>query len=98
MRRIYRASGFFLLDLFINMILNLEWSIPVWIFLGLHFVFGLSLWWFAGALALWILRIWAYMMVFRWFSRIRWGGGNFPTPPRKNVNPYSCKESDYPHN
>jgi len=90
--RHYHKTGNFLLSLFINMLLNLEWSIPAWILLALHFAFGLSLWWFFGALALWVLRVWAYMMVYRWASSAP------PPPPQKNKNPYSRKNSDYTHN
>ena len=91
LRKHTRTGGFFL-NLIINMLLNLKWSIPAWIFLGLHCAFGLSLWWFWGALALWILRIWAYMMVYRWASSAP------PSPPQKNKNPYSRKNFDYTYN
>ena len=91
LRKHTRTGGFFL-NLIINMLLNLKWSIPAGIFLGLHCAFGLSLWWFWGALALWILRIWAYMMVYRWASSAP------PSPPQKNKNPYSRKNFDYTYN
>ena len=50
----------------INMLLNLEWSIPAWILLGLHAWLGISLRWFAGALLLWILRALAGMWIVGW--------------------------------
>ena len=90
MRR-HRKSGNFLLCLLINMVLNLEWSIPAWILLGLHFAFGLSLWWFCGAIALWILRILVGMWLIRWASNVP------KDPPLENKNPYSHKNTDHTH-
>ena len=45
----------FLLGFLLNIVLNLEWSIPAWILLGLHCWTGISIWWFYGALILWIV-------------------------------------------
>ena len=50
-RRTKRSGGFWL-SLLLNMLLNLEWTIPAWILLALHFVFDWSIWWFVLALAL----------------------------------------------
>jgi hypothetical protein len=86
MRR-YHNTGNFLLSLLINMLLNLEWSIPAWILLALHYAFGLSLWWFFGALALWILRVLAGMWFMGWAASC----GNSKDPPKENKNPYSKK-------
>lgn len=80
-----RGSGW--LCLVLNLLLNLEWSIPAWILLGLHFWLGLSLWWFIGALVLWILGILAGMWFVGWAS----GCGSRQDPPKENKNPYSAK-------
>ena len=89
MRRTGR-SGSFWLCLVLNLLLNLEWSIPAWILLGLHFWLGLSLWWFAAALLLWILSIQAGMWFMGWAADV----GNRPDPPKENKNPYSVKKGD----
>lgn len=47
------VDGSFLICLLLNMVLNLAWTIPAWILLACHFIFGISIWWFVGALALW---------------------------------------------
>lgn len=54
MRKTKATCGFFL-TLLLNLLLNLEWSIPAWILLALHFRLGLPLFWFFGALVLWIV-------------------------------------------
>lgn len=88
MRRTKR-KGSFLFCLLINLILNLEWSIPAWILLALHFWLGISVWWFVGGLAFWVLRILAGMWVIGWASDC----SNTPDPPKENKNPYSAKNS-----
>ena len=82
-----RNSGQFLLCVLINMILNLEWSIPAWILLGLHFWLGINILWFAAAITLWILRILASMWLMGWAAAC----GNQKDPPKENKNPYSNK-------
>lgn len=91
MRKTSRG-GSFLLCLLINMLLNLEWSIPAWLLLALHFWLGISIWWFVGFLCLWVLRILAGMWLMGWASRC----ANIPDPPKQNKNPYSAKNSDLP--
>ena len=86
MRRSARAGGF-LLSLLINMLLNLEWSIPAWILLGLHFWLEISIWWFIGGLTLWVIRIIVGMWIIGWAA----GCGNEKDPPKENKNPYSKK-------
>ena len=44
MMRRHSGGGGFWLCLLLNLLLNLEWSIPAWICLALHFWLGLSLW------------------------------------------------------
>ena len=88
MRRTKRNGGF-LLCLLINMALNPEWSIPAWILLALHFWLGISIWWFVGAFALWILRLILGMWLMGWAIDC----GNQKDPPRENKNPYSVKKT-----
>ncbi len=80
-------TGRFLLCFVINLLLNLERSIPAWILLALHFTPGISLWWFAGALALWMVPILVRMWVVRWAADC----GSVKDPPKENKNPYSNK-------
>ena len=89
MRRTKRG-GRFLLCLLINLLLNLEWSIPGFILLGLHFWLGISLWWFAAALALWVLSILSGMWFMGWAARV----GSEEEPKKENKNPYSVRKSD----
>jgi hypothetical protein len=89
MRRTKRSGNFFLC-LLINMLLNLEWSIPAWILLGLHFWLDISIIWFVAALALWIINIIFWMRVMGWATEC----SNTPDPPKENKNPYSVKKSE----
>ena len=86
MRKTKRGGGFFLC-LFINLLLNLEWSIPAWIMLALHFWLDISIWWFVGGLAFWLLSILSGMWIMGWAADC----GNQKDPPKENKNPYSVK-------
>jgi hypothetical protein len=88
MRRTKR-SGSFWLCLLINMVLNLEWTIPAWILLALHFWLGWSIWWFVLALALWLIDIPFWMKVMGWAADC----SNTPDPPKENKNPYSVRKT-----
>lgn len=88
MRRTKRSGGFIICLLF-NMLINLEMSIPAWILLALHFWLDISIWWFVGALALWILYIISWMSIMGWASDC----SNTPDPPKENKNPYSVKKT-----
>ena len=88
MMRRHSGGGGFWLCLLLNLLLNLEWSIPAWICLSLHFWLGLSLWWFAGALALWVGRILLGMWFVGWAARC----GAEKDPPKENKNPYSSQK------
>ena len=85
--RTRKNTGGFFVSLLINLLLNLEWSIPAWIMLGLHVWLDISLWWFIGGLALWILRILIGMWLMGWAIRC----GSQKDPPKENKNPYSAK-------
>lgn len=86
-----RARDFFLVFLF-NLLINFEWTIPAWVLLVLHFVLDLSIFWFIGAIALWIVGIFVWMSVIGWAGRC----ATDLNDNKKNVNPYSVgyKEVD----
>ena len=89
MRRIKRI-GRDALYLLLNLLFNLEWSIPAWVLLGLHHRFDISIGWFIGGLMLWVLRGLAGMWFVGWASKC----GNQKDPPKENKNPYSVKGKD----
>lgn len=88
MRKRPRANGGFFAALGINLIFDLEWTIPAWILLVLHFVFDISILWFVGAIALWVVGVGVKTAVFSWLIR----EGNRPDPPKENKNSYSSTE------
>lgn len=83
MRRTKR-SGSFWLCLLLNLLLNLEGTIPAVLLLITHFLFDISVWWSVGALALWILGMVLWMKFMGWASRC-----GTERQFRKNKNPYS---------
>ena len=85
MRR--HTGNSFLLCFFINLLLNLEWSIPAWIALALRLWLKIPIWWFIGGLAFWILSVLSGMWIMGWAVRV----GNEPDPPKQNKYPYSVK-------
>ena len=85
MRRTKRSGGFFLC-LLLNMLLNFEGMIPAAVLLVLHFVFGWSLRWAAGALGVWLLWLVIWSCVIGWAGRC----GSAPDPKKENKNPYSA--------
>ena len=87
MRRTGRRGNFFLC-MVINLLLNLEWSIPAWILLALHVWLDISIWWFIGGLFLWLLRVLLGMWFVSWASAC----GSRKDPPKENKNPYSVKK------
>ena len=87
MRRTKRSGSWFLC-LLINLVLNLEWSIPAWIMLLLHRYIGLSIRWFIGGVLLWILSILVGMWIMGWAAE----SGSVKDPPKENKNPYSAKK------
>lgn len=90
MRRTKRNGGFWVC-LLVNILLNLEWSIPAWILLALYYILDISIIWFFCAIALWILIILLLMDIMGWVADC----SNTPDPPKENKNPYSKKSSDF---
>ena len=84
MRQPEKQSGF-ILSLLLTLLFNLEWTIPAWICLALHFIVGLSLWYFAIALGLWALMIVVKSLILRLLNK----AGNIKDLPKENKNPYS---------
>ena len=84
MRQLKRQSGF-VLSVLLTLLFNLEWTIPAWIFLALHFVCGLSLWCFYISLGLWVLMIMGKSILLRLLNK----AGQYKDPPKENKNPYS---------
>ena len=78
-----RIGNFFACLLF-NMLINLEWTIPAWILLAMHFFFGWKLLWFWIALGVWLLSIILWMDIISWSA-----GCSGPDKPKENKNPYS---------
>ncbi|MBQ3791847.1 MAG: hypothetical protein II797_01960 [Clostridia bacterium] len=66
-------------------------SLPAWITLILHFTLGLSIWWFWGTLAAWIL---AGLIRYLLIVFARWGARS-STRVNENVNPYSVRGNPY---
>ena len=77
--------GGFLLSLLLNMVFNLEWTVPAWILLAMHFILGWHIKWFFIALAAWLAVILIKMLLLRSLNRI----GNERDPIKENKNPYS---------
>lgn len=89
---IRKGSGFW-----VSLLMSLFWSLaswmrslPAWIALVLHFTVGLSIWWFFGTLAAWILGTFFWLLIIRLSQR----AGDEPTPPHGNRNPYSAASTD----
>ena len=72
------------------MLLNLEWTVPAWILLALHFILGVPIVWFWVALAVWALSVLLWTDIFGKLNAL----GNIPDKPKENKNPYSYKKED----
>ena len=73
------------------MLLNIQWTIPAWILLVLHYVLDWSIWWFWLALGLWFIDIFLWMTFIGWAAKC----SNTPDPPKENKNPYSAKNNNF---
>ena len=89
--KLKRISGDFFVALLLNMAFNLEWTVPAWILLALHFIFGLSIVWFWVALLIWFLGILFWMLIIGWAGRC-----SSPEPYKENKNPYSSNNNQLP--
>jgi len=85
----WREHRNLLLCLLLNMVFNLDGTVPAWIFLALHFWLDISIGWFWLALGVWFLLIVLRMLLFMWANRCA-----SPDRPKENKNPYSSKSSD----
>lgn len=82
------TENFFLAYL-LNVVLNLEWSIPAWILLGLHFWLDVPIYFFWIALGFWLGGTLLVMLVIALIRK-----SIPPDKPTVNKNPYSVtKES-----
>ena len=79
-----RDNGF-LLCFLMNLLFDLEWSIPAWLLLILHFVLDWSIWFFVAALAAFVCGVLLKTAFISWAASV----GNTPDKPKKNLNPYS---------
>lgn len=90
MKLVNRDGGFFLCFA-CNLLLGLWGAIPAVVLLVLHFCLDWSIWWFCGAVALWLLAVLLCTMVIVGANRV----SAQPELVRENKNPYSVKpESD----
>ena len=89
MKMVKRKSNFWLC-LFVNLCFNLEWSIPAWILLALHYWRKWPVWLFWLALGIWIAGIVLWMRIIGWVAKC----GSTPEKPKENKNPYSVKRID----
>ena len=87
-KKIITNRGFFL-SLALSLLFNMEWTVPAWILLTLHFITGLSLWWFAAAILIWFVII--FLRVCLLISLTK--AGNYKDPPKENKNPYSVRNN-----
>lgn len=85
MRRTKRKCSF-ILCLLINMLLNIEWTIPAVILLVFHFLLDISVLWAAIALGLWVIGLVLGMLIIGWAA----GCGSSHDKPKENKNPYSA--------
>ena len=79
MRRAGLDGGFWLC-LGLNLIFTVQWSIPAWIALVLHFVLRISLIWFAGLLVLWILIVFLTTLLLSKIASMPGSGTGVRTP------------------
>ena len=87
-----RDGGFWLCFL-MNLIFDLEWSIPAWLLLILRFVLDWSIWLFVAALVAFFVGVFLKTAFFSWAASV----GNTPDVPKKNLNPYSNSTEEMLH-
>ncbi len=89
-KRQYKGNGGFLVAWCVNLVFNLEWTVPAWILLALYFFADISILWFVGAIVLWVVMVGIKTAVLSWLIK----EGNRPDPPKENKNPYSSTNSN----
>ncbi|MGN0452325.1 MAG: hypothetical protein ACI4GZ_00820 [Ruminococcus sp.] len=84
-RRTTRHSGFFLCFI-INLLINFEWTVPGFVFLGLFIWLKKSvfLWLMIIAFAVFIIYIFVWTLLLSFMNKC-----STPTEHRENKNPYS---------
>lgn len=80
-----KRDGGFWLCLLMNLLFDLEWSIPAWLLLILRFVLGWPIWLFVGALAAFFVGVLLKTAFLSWAASV----GNIPDAHKENLNPYS---------
>ena len=88
-RRIGAVRGFLIAFLW-NLLMKFGWSIPAWVFLAVHYLFGLPLWLFWFALGIWLGYVLVLTIVIAWANRC----SNGPSESNPNKNPYSITDND----
>lgn len=84
----------FLRSYLLSLALNIYGLLPAALLVVARLLFGLSLWWAAGAVALWMLGVLVRMLVVTWAARC----GDTPLPYQENKNPYSVgQDKKNPH-
>ncbi len=86
------VGGFFLGLFFCLFFRTYSWlcSVPMWLTLLLHFIIGLSWWWFFATLAAWLL---AGIIRYSFIVFACWGADAAPqNKDKENKNPYSVKD------
>lgn len=88
MRRCTSHSGFFL-SFLINLLLNLDWAIPGFVFLGLFLYFKseLFMWLMIASFALWFIAVLILSLLMTLACNTK------PDPVKENKNPYSVKKA-----
>ena len=85
MQRDHRFSGFALCFVS-SAAIHLHWLLPAALLVAAHFAFGISLWWAAGAFALFLLTILFRTAVIDWAGSCRQSA----YAEKPNRNPYSA--------
>ena len=78
-----------MLCLMINIALNFHLTIPGWILLVLHFLFGISIWWFVGYMGAFLIYMLIRQLIWHIIGRLGSKAKDIPSP--ENKNPYSSK-------
>ena len=69
----------------ISLLMNFVCSIPAWVLLVLHFWLEISIWWFVGGLAFWLICTVFTISLTKFANKC----SSEKDPPKENKNPYS---------